>query len=117
MCNKLRKWNCRENIVFSIDGSGLKCCGEKEWMQTKYRATRRKKFIKIHTGINVTTREIIYRKVTASRVSDASVLPEAIKQVGNKFRKLLADGGYHFKNTYRDLPAHVEVLIPPIKMQ
>jgi hypothetical protein len=44
-----------------------------------------------------------------------SLLPVAIKQVGNKFRKLLADGGYDSKNAYRDLPAHVEVLIPPRK--
>ena len=112
---KLRKWNHRENIVFSIDGSGLKCCGEKEWMQNKYRKTRRRKFIKIHTGINVTTREIIFNKSTSSRVSDISVLPEAIKQVGNKFSKLLADGGYDSKSTYRNLPSQVEVVIPPRK--
>ena len=112
---KLRKWNRKENIVFSIDGSGLKCCGEKEWMQTKHRQTRRRKFIRIHTGINVNTREIIFNKSTSSRVSDTSVLPEAIKQVGNTFSKLLADGGYDSKSTYTNLPPEVEVLIPPRK--
>jgi hypothetical protein len=112
---KLKKWNRKESIVFSIDGSGLKCCGEKEWMQTKHRQTRRRKFIKIHTGINVKTREIIFNKSTSSRVSDISVLPDAIKQVGNNFNKLLADGGYDSKSTYRNLPPDVEVLIPPRK--
>ena len=27
--HKLRKWNSKDNIVFAIDASGLKCCGEK----------------------------------------------------------------------------------------
>ena len=84
-------------------------------MQTKHRSTRRRKFIKIHTGINVTTREILYNKATSSRVSDISVLPDAIKEVGNKFNKLLADGGYDSKSTYKNLPSQVEVVIPPRK--
>ena len=65
---KLKKWNNRDNIVFAIDGSGLKCCGEKEWMQSKHRATRRKKIIKIHTGINVKTREIIVASILTNFV-------------------------------------------------
>ncbi len=77
--SKLKKWNNRDNIVFAIDASGLKCCGEKEWMQSKQRRTRRRKFIKIHTGINVETREIIYNKLTSSNVSDMAVFPEAIE--------------------------------------
>ena len=44
---KLKKWNNRDNIVFAIDGSGLKCCGEKEWMQSKHRVTRPRKFMKL----------------------------------------------------------------------
>lgn len=30
LSKKLKKWNGKENIVFAIDGSGLKCSGEKE---------------------------------------------------------------------------------------
>jgi len=112
---KLRKWNGKENIVFSIDGSGLKCCGEKEWMQIKHRVTRRRKFIKIHTGINVTTREILYNKSTSSRVSDISVLSDAVKKVGNKFNRFLADGGYDSKYSYTMMPSEVEIVIPPRK--
>ena len=71
--------------------------------------------IKIHTGININTREIIFNKSTSSNTSDISVLPEAIKQVGNKINKLLADGGYDSKSSYTNLPPEVEVLIPPRK--
>ena len=80
--NKLRKWNRKENLVFAIDASGLKCTGEKEWTQLQYRRTRRRKFIKIHAGINLNTRHILFNKSTTSIVSDISVLPEAIDNVG-----------------------------------
>jgi len=80
--NKLRKWNRKENLVFAIDASGLKCTGEKEWTQLQYRRTRRRKFIKIHAGINLNTRHILFNKSTTSKVSDISVLPEAIDNVG-----------------------------------
>ena len=112
---KLSKWNGKENIVFSIDSSGLKCCGEKEWMLIKHRATRRRKFIKIHTGINVTTREILYNKSTSSRISDISILSDAVEKVGNKFNRFLADGGYDSKHSYTMIPSEVVVIIPPRK--
>jgi len=115
MSKKLRKWNRKENIVFSIDASGLKCCGEKEWMQFKHRLTRRRKFIKIHTGINIKTRHILYNKATTSRVSDISILPDAIKKIGSKFDRFLADGGYDSKSVYAVIPDDVQVLIPPRK--
>ena len=76
--SKLRKWNRKDNIVFAIDGSGLKCQGEKEWIQSQYRTARRRKFIKIHAGININTRHVLFNKATTSRVSDISVLSEAI---------------------------------------
>ena len=110
---KLRKWNRKDNIVFAIDGSGLKCCGEKEWMQTQHRMTRRRKFIKIHTGINVSTRHILYNKSTKSKVSDISVLSEAIESVGGNFDTLLADGGYDSKPSYRITNQTTNVIIPP----
>ena len=115
MSKKLRKWHRKENIVFSIDASGLKCCGEKEWMQFKHRVSRRRKFIKIHTGINIKTRHILYNKATTSRDSDISILPNAVKKVGNKFNRFLADGGYDSKSVYTMIPNEVQILIPPRK--
>ena len=78
---KLRKWNRKENIVFAIDASGLKFSSEKEWTQSQYRRTRRRKFIKIHAGINIKSRHGLFNKSTTSRISDISVLQEAINNV------------------------------------
>jgi len=111
--DKLKKWNGKENIVFAIDASGLKCSGEKEWTQSQYRRARRRKFIKIHAGINVTTRHILFNKSTNSKVSDISVLSEAIDTVDVKFDKLFADGGYDSKSSYLLTHPDTKVIIPP----
>jgi hypothetical protein len=111
--NKLKKWNGKENIVFAIDGSGLKCSGEKEWTQTQYRRARRRKFIKIHAGININTRHVLFNKSTHSKVSDISVLSEAIESVDVKFDALFADGGYDSKSSYQLTKPSTKVVIPP----
>ena len=110
---KLGKWNRRENLVFAIDASGLKCCGEKEWMRKKHKATRQRKFVKTHTGIDVSSRHIIFNKKTSSRVHDGTVLPEAIEEVGKDIAALLADGGYDFKDSYKLTSYDTKVIIPP----
>ena len=111
--DKLKKWNGKENIVFAIDASGLKCSGEKEWTQSQYRRARRRKFIKIHAGINVTTRHILFNKSTKSTVSDISVLSEAIDTVDVKFDTLFADGGYDSRSSYLLPHPDTKVIIPP----
>mgnify|MGYP000623554331 CR=1 FL=1 len=110
---KLSHWNQKESIVFSIDASGLKCSGEKEWMRKKHKATRVRKFIKIHTGINVDTRHIIFNKTTSSRKHDGTQFPDAIKQAGNKIKIILADGGYDFKSSFGLTHPDVKIIIPP----
>ena len=110
---KLKKWNRKENIVFAIDASGLKCSGEKEWTQSQYRRARRRKFIKIHAGINITTRHILFNKSTNSKVSGISVIPEAIDTVDVKFDTLFADGGYDSKSLYQLTEPSTKVVIPP----
>ena len=81
---KLKKWNRKENIVFAVNVSGLKCSSEKEWTQSQYRRIRRRKFSRIHAGINMNTRHILFNKSTTSRVSDIPVLPKAIKNIAIK---------------------------------
>lgn len=110
---KLNKWNRKSSLVFAIDGSGLKCCGEKEWMRKKHKTTRRRKFVKIHAGIDVSTRHIIFNKTTSSKVHDGTVLPEALEELGNNIDALLADGGYDFKSSYNLTHPDIKVIIPP----
>ena len=111
--NKLKKWSRKENLVFAIDASGLKCTGEKEWTQSQYRRTRRRKFIKIHAGINLNTRHILFNKSTTSKVSDISVLPDAINNVAGKIDTLFADGGYDSNGSYQLSNSETKVIIPP----
>ena len=110
---KLRKWNRKENIVFAIDASGLKYYDEKKSTQSQYRRTKRRKFIKIHAGINIKTRHVLFNKSTTSRMSDISVLPEAINNVAAKIDTLFADGGYDSKSSYLLSDPETKVVIPP----
>ena len=110
-----KKWNRTENLVFAIDASGLKCFGEKEWTQSQYRRTSRRKFIKIHAGININTKHILFNKSTTSRVSDISVLPQAIDTVGDKIDTLFADGGYDSRSSYLLPDSDTKEVIPPRK--
>ena len=110
---KLKSWNRIENIVFAIDGSGLKCCGEKEWMRKKHKVTRRRKFTKFHVGINVSERHILFNKTSSSKVHDGSILPEAVEEVEESMKTLLADGAYDFKSSCRIVSSDVDAIIPP----
>ena len=102
-----------ENLVFVIDTSGLKCSGEKECTKSQYRRARRRKFIKIHAGINIKTRHVLFNKSTTSIMSDISVLPEAINNVTGKIDTLFADGGYDSRSSYLLSKPETKVVIPP----
>jgi hypothetical protein len=75
--------------------------------------TRRRKFIKIHAGINIKTRHILFNKSTTSKVSDISELPEAIGAVSGKIDAIFADGGYDSKGSYQQTELDTKIVIPP----
>jgi hypothetical protein len=63
------------------------------------RTARRRKFIKIHAGININTRHVLFKKAATSKASDISVLSKAIDDVDVKFDTLFADGGYDSRSS------------------
>lgn len=56
---------------------------------------------------------MLFNKATTSRVSDLSVLPEAIDTVGGKIDTLFADGGYDSRSSYELTDSETRVIIPP----
>jgi hypothetical protein len=61
----------------------------------------------------VSTRHILFNKSTNSKVSDISVLSEAIDTVDVKFDTLFTDGGYDSKPPYLLPHPQTKVIIPP----
>ena len=55
---------------------------------------------------------MLFNKSTGSRVSDISVLPEAVDNVG-KIDTLFADGGYDSRSSYLLPHFDTKVVIPP----
>ena len=90
----------------------LKCSDEKEWTQSKYRRKRRRKFIKIQAGINIKTRHVLLNKHMTSRMSDISLLPEAINNVEGEIDTLFANSGYDSKGSFQLTKLDTKVVIP-----
>ena len=102
----------KKNIVLAIDASGLKCSDEKEWTQSQYRRKRRRKFIKIHAAVNIKTRHVLFNKYMTSRMSDISILPQAINNVEGEIDTLFANSGYDSKGSCKLTKLDTKVVIP-----
>lgn len=101
-----------------VDSTGLKVFGEGEWLENKHKVkVKRKRWRKLHLGLDLISGEIICSQLTTDDVGDPTVLPDLLDQVENPVSRFLADGAYDGAPT-RELLADrlgeiVEVIIPP----
>lgn len=100
-----------------VDSTGLKVFGEGEWLENKHKTkAKRKRWRKLHLGLNLVSGEIVCSDLTADDVGDPTALPGLLDQIGGPVEKFIADGAYDGTPT-RDLLATrfgeiVEVIIP-----
>ncbi|WP_027681781.1 IS5 family transposase [Rhizobium leguminosarum] len=103
-----------------VDSTGLKILGESEWLENKHKTkAKRKRWRKLHLGLDLVSREIVCSDLTADDVGDPTALPGLLDQTGGPADKFIADGAYDGAPT-RDLLAErfgeiVEIIIPPPK--
>ncbi|SEP22456.1 Transposase DDE domain-containing protein [Rhizobium tibeticum] len=103
-----------------VDSTGLKVFGEGEWPENKHKTkAKRKRWRKLHLGLNLVSGEIVCSDLTADDVGDPTALPGLLDQIGDPVEKFIADGAYDGTPT-RDLLATrfgeiVKVIIPPAK--
>jgi len=107
-------------VHLTIDSTGLKIFGEGEWLQAKHKTkVKRKKWRKLHLGLDLTTSEIICAELTLDSVGDTTALPRLLDQIGAPVSHFLADGAYDGTPTNTLLRARfgqtVEIIIPPPK--
>jgi transposase len=99
---------------------GLKIFGEGEWLENKHKIkTKRKRWRKLHLGLDLVSGEIVCSDLTTDDVGDPTALPDLLDQVDGRVAKFIADGAYDGSPT-RDLLVErlgeiVEVIIPPPK--
>ncbi|NEI82223.1 IS5 family transposase [Rhizobium ruizarguesonis] len=103
-----------------VDSTGLKVFGEGEWLENKHKTkAKRKRWRKLHLGLNLVSGEIVCSDLTVDDVGDPTALPGLLDQIGGPVEKFIADGAYDGTPS-RDLLATrfgeiVEIIIPPPK--
>jgi len=111
---------CPGRVHLVVDSTGLKVFGEGEWLENKHKIkVKRKRWRKLHLGLDLISGEIICSELTTDDVGDPTALPGLLGQIDSPVAKVIADGAYDGSPT-RDLLATrlgeiVEVIIPPPK--
>ena len=100
-----------------LDSTGLELFGQGEWCAAKHGRLRRR-WLKLHIGIDATTGEIAAHAVTDGDGDDAAQAPALLRQCEGVIASLTADGAYDRDPVYqaaaaRQPGAHPEVVIPP----
>lgn len=99
-----------------IDSSGVKVYGEGEWKVKKHGPGRRRRWKKIHIGIDADG-EIRVGEVTDENTGDSSVAPSLLDQETARINSLTTDGAYDKRNVYAACEQYgiSKIVIPPQK--
>jgi hypothetical protein len=77
------------NLV--VDSAGLKIFGEGEWLENKHKTkAKRKKWRKLHIGLDLVTDKIICSDLTKDNVADTTSLPRLLDQIDTPVSHFLA---------------------------
>src|SRR6187401_3294888 len=102
-----------EGLLRSI---GLKIYGEGEWLDQKHGVRSRRRWRKLHVGIDAGTHDIVASELTPDDVGDVSEVPELLDQVDAGIASMTADGAYDGTAVYEAVAErHPEaaIIIPP----
>lgn len=105
----------RGSIILAVDSSGIKVTNRGEWMRRKWNGSSRG-FLKIHVGVDVSTKQVLALKITDERTHDSRHLKDLVRQSAKHghISMLLGDGAYDTKEIFsyldgRDIAAAIKV--------
>ncbi|MEM2785364.1 MAG: IS5 family transposase [Candidatus Nitrosotenuis sp.] len=89
------------NVELVVDSSGIKVTNRGEWMVRKWQK-HRKGFLKIHVGVDVSTKQILAVKVTDEHSHDSKHLKYLLRESTRygTITKLLGDGAYDSREIF-----------------
>ena len=106
-----------EPLHLLVDRTGLKMYGESEWLDQQHDLRSRRRWRKLHLGLDAETQEIVAAELTPDNVGDVSVLPELLDQIDPDIASLTAAGAYDGESAYSvPWPSGIQrpaVVIPP----
>jgi len=100
-----------------VDSTGLKICGQGEWHSTKHGDKRRRRWRKLHIGVDESG-WVLTSAITDDRVQDPSQVPDLLAQVDGEIDRFVADGIYDREPVYVAVLQHspgCRIIIPPRK--
>lgn len=103
-----------KHLVF--DASGLKVFGEGEWKVRTHGQDKRRRWRKLHIGLDADSQQIITALLTDATVVDPRTLPRQIKQVNSPVERIYGDGAFDSRQCYRAIHQRgARAIIPPRK--
>ena len=105
-----------EPLHLLVDSTGLKIFGEGEWLDQKHGIRSRRRWRKLHLGINAVTHEIVASELAPDDVGDVSEIPDLLDQIDVDVGSLTADGAYDGEAVYDAVAKRhpkAAVIIPP----
>ena len=122
ICKRINKLNIEikrdktddnnDDIIVSIDSTGIKVTNRGQWMDEKWNTQNRKGYLKIHVAVDIKTKEILALEVTDEKVHDSRMLKKLFDHVLDssssesniaKVKSVLADGAYDSDATFQYL--------------
>jgi hypothetical protein len=110
-------------IIFLPDSTGLKISGEGEWKVKKHGVEKRREWLKLHIGVDYTSRMIVSSNISSSNASDGKYLKGLLRKAKQncghgKGRKIIeqvvGDGAYGGNDLYRYVEkSGSKLLVPP----
>jgi IS5 family transposase len=101
-----------QHLVF--DASGLKVFGEGEWKVRTHGQDYRRRWRKLHIGIDADSQQVVVALLTDANVVDPRTLPRQLKQVDAKVERVYGDGAYDSRACYRAIHQRgARAIIPP----
>ena len=105
-----------EPLHLLVDRTGLKIYGEGEWLDQKHGIRSRRRWRKLHLGMDAGTHEIVAVELTPDDVGDISEIPHLLAQIDADIASMTADGAYDAEAVYDTVAERhpgAAVVIPP----
>ena len=100
-----------------VDSTGLKVCGQGEWHSQKHGEKKRRRWKKLHIGVNAHG-HIIASTLTESHEQDPSQVSALLAQIEGAIHRFIGDGIYDQDPVFTAVMGHspgAQIIIPPRK--
>jgi len=103
-----------EAIHIVVDSTGLKVFGEGEWKVRMHGYSKRRKWRKVHIGLDEKTKEVVAVETTDCNVHDSKLLAAILMLSEMTIKQVSADGAYDTKECYDVIDScSAKAVIPP----